>query len=161
MDCPDYAVRTTTLLHALQNRLVNFDSWYTTKVKEMTDFTRGDMAKRQPGKEAAWQRGSLAKRQPVLFSAFSPVFFLRRKSIVQYLGCSNWMVRITGFSNKSCSAFACCNRVRYIVPLKKTMLFPLTEKRTCKITLAFITETSLHATHLRRHKNPFATPWRS
>ena len=44
------------------------------------------------------------------------VFFLRRKSIVQYLGCSNWMVRITGFSNKSCSAFACCNRVRYIVP---------------------------------------------
>ena len=50
-----------------------------------------------------------------------PVFFLRRKSIVHYLGCSNWMVRITGFSNKSCSAFACCNRVRYIVPLKKTM----------------------------------------
>ena len=39
------------------------------------------------------------------------LFFLRRKSIVQYLGCSNWMVGITGFSNKSCRAFACCNRV--------------------------------------------------
>ena len=30
---------TITLLHALQNRLVSFDSWYTTKVKYITEFT--------------------------------------------------------------------------------------------------------------------------
>ena len=49
------------------------------------------------------------------------MFSLRIANNVDAIQCSTDMVNITGFSNKSCSAFACCDRVRYIAPLKKTM----------------------------------------